>query len=1352
MLKVIKNVKKTLKRYSSLKNTIPGFLKELKEYKSEEDILKNNNYKTFESLYKQDQIIEEDQKIYEEYFTENLFQDVNLSANIIKKYFSLRKKLGFNEKILSQCLDFLVKHKNIRGDIMTTGDDIMGKRFFESNLWKFLLKDINLLLHPKMELDSKIFINILKNLRELGFKDLDFVKNSFFKIEKKLGIEREGYEKNFDLEFFEDVLKEDEHNFLQDDKLKNYLTSILNIKNRNYEKTENTDKNNLELRILNNCLNEIGFYLEKVNTENLELFDSIEKIRTNYISLKEDQKSTILKNNPELLLDFLQLEDSLISTGLIMPRDLLDENNSKETLDLVNKKVLTESNLNPEILDILIKINEKKKERIEISDLIQKGKINEKNNFLECMMELVFLGVEDIENYEYKNTYVNDVFRNFLKEEISKSQESFNNRKLKEFENYYTGKADVVGIYYYTQIFNFLKTEMPGFFEKLNFEDLNKRNLLLYHINNKILMNVETEGNFDFSNLENQDILYIITNYNYFKPEFLLEIVNKNKDSLLNIVQKTLESFDTKIEDKISLVNFLIFLSEKFDFDNSLVKNAVTTFLNQDNLLESNNTYRNSTNKKDYYYNFWKISQFTENENISLSKNDRNLLKKSLMKMNLYMDLDYEAKMKKDPIHYSLLHVLKKNLENDLNFDKFFFSGLKRNIPKYYFPHVLNIFNNEVYAIYLLRENEDQNSNEIILREKLIKKVFLREKSIEVNFKYIKISEFMKDKNYFQNFNFDIKMEDSEIHKILNKLEIIKKNELLEEVGNLFKSNSESNISLLTIEYFISKILEDINKMNLNNNFLYDKYNQLKFFLVIFQDLTKNENCKNLIEKIDKKLSILKNETDKKVEFDFIGKRYGIQKIDNLQNYLQCKETEFLNYNLFKNTEYFIFESWKNNFENLSSINLTEDWKLTQTKYGLLKKTLIPSLKGREITTLNGLSIFWNIYENEDITLDTKKKFENYDSLIENNENFDLLHNEDKFRLSLLNMAYEFRSLENYNDFFYDFFNLKFWEKIMRLKNEKTENDFFNMTEYQVLNKGLFEKKTLYKNNVEKLVERRKELDYWQNLVDIEIPEKYNEAMSKEEKSKYKDIHSQAKLNYHKLLLQYKEEITDNRSVFSDTDYKDVINTVNYKNFDKKENGKIILSSLNNDNFENNIINSLLKTVLLYKKNFDLEFNEVEKSLFEEYKKKIKSSFLEKSVNFDICIGDEKIGDVFGEEDFEFFEKYFPSSEMKIFENEKIINLFGVLNLFFNEKISENFEKELFIESTLSEKNKNLNLEIPEDSIKKLFTNKFNNKEKFDLDKNENFNFQNTMKISEKEKEIYKEMLSIERGKIKRKF
>ena len=1353
MFKVLKNVKINLKRYSSFKNTIPGFLKELKEYKTEEDIIKNNNYRIFESLYKQDKIFEENQESYEKFFNENVITDVNLSANIIKEYFILRKKLGFNEKILSQCLDFLVRHKNLRGDIMTTGDDIMGQRFFESNLWKFLLKDINLLLHPKMELDSQSFLEILGNLRKLGYKDLDFVKQVFFKIENKLGIEREGYDKNFNLEFFEDILKEDNRNFLKDDKLKNYLASILNIKDRNYEKIENNEenneKNNEELKILDNCLNEIGFFLEKINKQNLKLFDSIEKVRENYISLKEEQKSKILKKNPELLLDFLQIEDSLISTGLIMPKDLIDSENNKDTLDLVNKKIITESNLDPQVFDLLLKINKKKKERYEISDLIKKGELNEKNNFFECLKELVFLSIEDIENYEYKNTYFNEIFRKFLKDEFSKTEEFLKNKKMREFDNYYSGKGEIVGIYYYTQVFNFLKTELPAFFEKINIDDLSLKNLFGIIIKNKLLMNNCEDLNINFENLKNEELLLILENYIFFKPEMLLKIANQKKDLLVNLIEDLFQSFTTKIETKISILNSLIFLNEKFDFDNSLVSNLVLTFMNQENLLELNNTYRISINKKDYYYNFWKINQYMINEKINLEKLEKKLLTKLLIKMDFFMESDYDDRTSKDPIHYNLLKVLKKNLESDMKFDKFYFSGLRRNIPKFYYPHVLNVFNNEVFAIYLLRENENEDSNEIFLRENLIKKIFLREKSLEINFKYIKMSDFMKDKNYYQNYNFDINIGDDEISTILNKLEINKKNELLEEIGYLFKSeNIRENLSLLTVEYYVSKILEDINKMTLNNNFLYDKYNQLKFFLIIFQDLTKNENCQNILEKIDLKINLFKTEKNDKMELDFIGKRYGIQKIENLENYLQCKETEFLNYSLFKNTEYFIFDSWKKDFENLSTINLLEDWKLTQTKYGLLKKTLIPCVKGREVTRFNNLSIFWNIFENQNVSLETKKIFENYDSIVENNENFNLLNGENKFKLSLLNMAYEFRGLNEYNNFFNDFFNLKFWEKIMKMKNKKTKNNFFDLEEYQILNKGLFERKSLYKNNVEKIIEKRKELDYWQNLVEIEIPQKFSDSMGKEEKSKFKDIHSQAKVKYHDLLREYKNEITENRTIFSDVDFKDVINIVNYQNLENEnsENQKKIFNSLNVDNFQGNVVNNLLKNVLLYKKKFEISFNDEESKLFNDYEKQIENTFLEKSVDFKIFVGDEKIENIFEESDFKFFEKYFPSSELELFKNEKIINLFGILNLFFNEKISQNFEKELFIKTTLSKANQISDSKISEESIKNLFTKKFNNKEKFDLDKNENFNFQNTMKISKKEKEIYKEMLSIERG------
>ena len=79
-----------------------------------------------------------------------------------------------------------------------------------------------------------------------------------------------------------------------------------------------------------------------------------------------------------------------------------------------------------------------------------------------------------------------------------------------------------------------------------------------------------------------------------------------------------------------------------------------------------------------------------------------------------------------------------------------------------------------------------------------------------------------------------------------------------------------------------------------------------------------------------------------------------------------------------------------------------------------------------------------------------------------------------------------------------------------------------NGKEYEFLNKGLFKKISIYENNLQKLIDKKKELDNLQKLINEELPESYNNSTFEEQKDYLKQLQSEAKLQYFELLNKYK--------------------------------------------------------------------------------------------------------------------------------------------------------------------------------------------------------------------------------------
>lgn len=79
--------------------------------------------------------------------------------------------------------------------------------------------------------------------------------------------------------------------------------------------------NQVAVDSLDKTLNNIEAGLQSLSKQHLKLFDSFLALRENYFKLNNLQRDWLIKNNPELLLEIITLEETLIKLGVVLPTE-----------------------------------------------------------------------------------------------------------------------------------------------------------------------------------------------------------------------------------------------------------------------------------------------------------------------------------------------------------------------------------------------------------------------------------------------------------------------------------------------------------------------------------------------------------------------------------------------------------------------------------------------------------------------------------------------------------------------------------------------------------------------------------------------------------------------------------------------------------------------------------------------------------------------------------------------------------------------------------------------------------------------------------------------------------------------
>lgn len=95
------------------------------------------------------------------------------------------------------------------------------------------------------------------------------------------------------------------------------------------EAIEDIDEDEDELRYLDALFSRIGEVMEDTSLQSVKVMTSFYKLRENYFNLNNMQRMSVMKKNPELILQLVELEDQLVENGVLLPSEVYHLSNRK---------------------------------------------------------------------------------------------------------------------------------------------------------------------------------------------------------------------------------------------------------------------------------------------------------------------------------------------------------------------------------------------------------------------------------------------------------------------------------------------------------------------------------------------------------------------------------------------------------------------------------------------------------------------------------------------------------------------------------------------------------------------------------------------------------------------------------------------------------------------------------------------------------------------------------------------------------------------------------------------------------------------------------------------------------------
>ena len=653
------------------------------------------------------------------------------------------------------------------------------------------------------------------------------------------------------------------------------------------------------------------------NLNILQLQNELKKIHDDF-SLEKSYYSNVDNNNNNLnqIIKIKNLENEIKNKNKIIESlTQFDENNNNN----LNSKISNTIQNDFDTIEIKFKSkieeleNLKKNQKIsKIKEIYLENKILYlKLNNLQNLYQKIF---NQLNLYENSNNNLNNLKNKISKQDfiIINLKEKFNLLNKENFELKNENKKLLIQNNNIKNSFNDLKTKFnnqKNFNEKLLFENENIKNNKKFiemknNLLNKINLLKKDNNNYkesvDKKNLILKDykekLNFKLNNNDYYGLKMML-FNEKEKNKNLNFQLK-------KFEYKFTKNNYLN--------DEYLTKKEINNILNNNNNNNKNEENNNENNKNYNDLLNEENSDFFSNNNLNeflyiLIKNfeskkiDLIYIESEILKNSIFEQLNNENNNENNEDNFSSNYLnfilqISSNFCESLNISNCFeqnniITFVKTIFFNFYFEQNISVSKFKYKFLNLFSEIEIYTNDKIDkLKKRLYKSLIYNKNNLLY---YFKLYDF--NKNGTINFLM--------LKKILEKLKIELKNDLLEFMIFYMKINNNKKLLLKMLNY------ENIIEI-LVTNYSIEDFNEIDDEIIEISEKDFENKIKEIIKKINKNLNL----TSKNFDYFFKNLQYENEKID-LNKFVDALNN-FLNINLEQIEIFCIFSKYKFNNNN----------------------------------------------------------------------------------------------------------------------------------------------------------------------------------------------------------------------------------------------------------------------------------------------------------------------------------------------------------------------------------------------------------------------------------------------------
>ena len=1438
MKRIIRLFSKTGARQFSVKNKeVAVVLDMLQSYKQDKNTLNNHFYHSIEKLYKYDAMIKEKVNYLASMPSTVGATSISLNSDIIREYLRIRKEIGFSEELVAGLLRTLASQKHRNYDYNSLKADIWGKSMNLSPLFRLVIDDVKLLAYDKMEVDLEQLTSIFHSLTTLDYKEPELTRKLLDKIifmikNPRVTLNELGDSKK------EQLLEKNLQNYstlVEKNVFKDMLTDILQVKSEPQRATtvfsEIKALERQEVEDLDLLFERMETILDHYKSLNIEFLNTILAIRSYYFDLRQDQKLEIMKKYPEIYLDFLRMENSLIQCGILMPKDLIENASpeDQESLALLMEQILLEIGADPALLTQMMQISPKVVQKegfdprstlliengqtqggVQIAPFIKAVVSSEDTNIsandsffysrvIEALDSIVDNMRARVSCLDEKDNYRFDGFRHAFKDTLDSTIELARKKfgKIIDDPNDFFTVVDQektsLGYFYYGKVFDICHDVLENFHKLLltkirdnadtcEADLLNVEGCLRLDVLGQKALNADLSqfaktkltvqrakaepitleamqvlvNNLEFVSKDIfADIIKLAGVKNLAKPAFVAEFINSNRP----------------LSEQINAAFFfytLIRLSGDSQSEQAL-KEAIFRFATHTNLADIYFfKYRKEIPLSYEYSKLFYVFQFIKKYQNDYAKANviENMIdfEKARIKVKSYLDIDFEFTLRGDPVFAMIFNQLVETnpqvAENLQDMHRLL------DVPFAILPTVISKTQQATNCFILNFPSEDETSIASEIRRDFIT---WRIPNAQVTIKNVR--DFFADKLYYINMNFQF-AEDLD-HTLKQTLHIEKQvtgeeGQLLTSVFELLKvQENDSLVIQKKKKHYLKTFMTLENTVKNAQEMESTKMSVIRKALIFYSHALlnsfKGELSQNQIAEISRLTSAIKSRipSDQKGEtafpYSFHGKRFSFDRPDSLL--ILNDYREFLNYKTFSEPGYFLFRDWQIELEEyLDPMQLSQSADCFYNKNVKMNKTLLPCIDGRQLSRPS----FQYVWEELVYTTnkDQKQKIVAYETIASLN-NFAKISPENKWKVALMNFTYEFKAKADLPSQLKKLLQCDFWNVLLDEFARSIQDDP-QSADQGVSDSKLFNleniayyldtrirpryKPTPYEDFMRSKVEIKKSLEYWKDMFDVTLPKLYSMADSDAAKDNIHKAYMNAKHKYIEAMKDYEENLAVIDSAFNINYFKDFvvhIRTGEDANYSRNNSIYLPRNALLKDaaELERLTKNSLLKQLIIYKEQQGHELSQKEKLFKDSWKKAVAEQGADNVFVYS-ALSNLKIRDAFSEKDILFFERNFIHSKIESFTDQKLSDFLTILNLMFNPEIIAVEEGRLFVESHLPAVADGT-LKLDSKQLADFIACPIANSSRFDLDYSLNKIWFNSSRVTEKEKAIIKDMLSI---------